>query len=421
MYGRYGAGSSTNRMEIKKPELVCPAGEWRAMVTAVESGADSVYFGIEDINMRARADNFDILQLPKIMDFLRKNNKKGYLTLNILIMNHQLEKVEKILVKAKDAGVNAVVLWDMAVLAMAKELGLKVHLSTQAGVANSRALEFYSRLGARRVVLARENTLDDIKTISRTVVEKQLPCEIEAFIHGAMCVSVSGRCFLSSDAFGKSGNQGLCKQPCRRQFTITDIKNESRFILGPDYVLSPKDLCTIEFIDQLIEAGIHAFKIEGRMRSVEYTKIAVSAYREAIDAYFDGTLTETLKAKLKEKLGTVYNREFSPGFYFGRPTRWNTKQDYQKSHEKIFLGDVTNFYKKIGVAEIIIRCEELRVGDQLLIIGKHTPASFAEARELQQYHQPVESAKRGESVAVKLPFTVRRNDQVFLWKKKDSH
>lgn len=404
-------------MQIKKPELVCPAGEWRALVTAVESGADSVYFGIKDINMRARADNFDILQLPKIMDFLRKHNKKGYLTLNVIIMNHQLEKVENILIKAKDAGVNAVVLWDMAVLSMAKELGLNVHLSTQASVANSRALEFYSGLGARRVVLARENTLEDIKTISRTISEKKIPCEIEAFIHGAMCVSVSGRCFLSSDAFGKSANQGVCKQPCRRQFTITDTKNESEFILGTDYVLSPKDLCTIEFIDGLLEAGIHAFKIEGRMRSIEYIKIVVSAYREAIDAYFEGTLTDTLKSKLKEKLGTVYNREFSAGFYFGRPSRWTTTRDYQKSYEKIFLGDITNFYKKIGVAEMIVRSEQLRVGDQLLIIGKNTPASFAEAVELQQDHQPVESAKRGEAVAIKLPFMARRNDQVFLWRK----
>jgi len=419
LYGRCEAGSPKNRMDIKKPELVCPAGDRRALVTAVESGADSIYFGIKDINMRARADNFDILQLPKIMDFLRKHNKKGYLTLNTIIMNHQLEKVEKILVKAKETGVNAVVLWDMAVLSMAKELDLAVHLSTQAAVANSRALEFYSRLGARRVVLARENTLQDIKTISRNITEKQLPCEIEAFVHGAMCVGISGRCFLSSDAFGKSANQGVCKQPCRRQFIITDTKDESQFILGKDYVLSPKDLCTVEFIDRMIEAGIHAFKIEGRMRSAEYIKIVVSAYREAVDAYFEGTLTDTLKARLKEKLATVYNREFSTGFYFGRPFQWTTKQDYQKSYEKIFLGDVTNFYKKIGVAEILIRNEQIRIGDQLLIIGNNTPASFAEAAELQQDHQPVESAGRGEAVAVKLPFVVRRNDQVFLWRKKD--
>jgi putative protease len=403
--------------KITKPELVCPAGDWRSLITAVDSGADSVYFGIKGLNMRAKANNFDILQLPRIMDFLHQKNKKGYLTLNVMILNHQLEKMEKILAKAKEAGVDAVVLWDMAVLTKARELGLNVHISTQASVSNTRAVEFYAGLGARRIVPARESTLNDIKKITRAIKEKQIPCQIETFIHGAMCVSVSGRCFLSAYTWGKSANQGECKQPCRREFTIKDTKNQSEYILGKDYILSPKDLCTIEFIDQLIEAGIHAFKIEGRMRSVEYIKIVASVYRRAIDAYFQGTLTDSLKKELKEQLGTVYNRRFSTGFYFGTPSEWTTK-NYEKSYEKLFLGEVTNFYKKIGVAEILIRNEHLRKGDKLLIIGKHTPATFADADELQQYHQDVQEAKRGESVAVKLPFTARRNDQVFLWKKK---
>ncbi|MCP4147323.1 MAG: U32 family peptidase, partial [bacterium] len=288
-----------------------------------------------------------------------------------------------------------------------------------ASVSNSRALGFYAGLGVRRAVLARECTLKDISTIVSSIDSGNVPCQIEAFVHGAMCLSISGRCFLSSYSFEKSANKGECRQPCRREFLITDIKDESQYILGNDYVLSPKDLCSIEFLDQLIDAGIHAFKIEGRMRSIEYIKIVVSSYRKAIDSYFAGDFTEALKKDLKGELGKVYNRRFSTGFYFGKPKEWNTK-DFEKSYEKIFLGDVVKYYKKIGVAEIIIRNEQLNEGDRILVIGKHTPATFADAMELQQEHQFVKVVKKGEPVGLKLPFKVRRNDQVFLWKAKKS-
>jgi U32 family peptidase len=407
------------KSELKKPELVCPAGDWRSLITAVESGADSIYFGVKGINMRDRADNFHPSQLRKIMEYLHQNGKKGYLTVNVVIMNSQLEKLDSLLKDAAEAGVDAVVLWDMAALAQAKKLGLPIHLSTQASVANAASLEFYAGLGVRRVVLARECTLKDIKTIVRHIREKDISCRVEAFVHGAMCVSISGRCFLSTHTFGKSANRGVCRQPCRREFVIKDTKDESEFILGSDYVLSPKDLCTLDFIDRLIEAGIHSFKIEGRMRSVEYNKMVVSAYREAIDAYFDGRFTDTLKEQLKEQVASVYNRGFSTGFYFGKPVDWTSK-NYQKSYEKIFLGDVVNFYGRVNVAEIIIRSHQLRKGDRLLFVGKNTPAAFAVADQMQQEHRDVDEVKRGEAVGVKLPFKVRRNDQVFLWKETES-
>jgi U32 family peptidase len=404
-------------MNIKKPELVCPAGDWRSLITAVESGADSVYFGIKGINMRARANNFDLSQLNKIMDYLHQNSCKGYLALNVIIMNNQLEKIAKILKAAKAAKVDAVICWDMAVLSLAKELDIPIHLSTQASVSNANALGFFAGLGVQRAVLARECTLKDIKEIIRMAAEKEVPCQVESFIHGAMCVSVSGRCFMSSNAFGRSANQGECSQPCRREFVIKDTQGESEFIIGNDYVLSPKDLSTIEFIDQLIEAGIHAFKIEGRMRAIEYIKLVVSSYRRAIDSYYEGTLTDDLKQNLKLQLESVYNRGFSTGFYFGQPVDWNF-QDYQKSYDKIFLGEVTNYFQKVGVAEILIRNEMLKKGDQILVIGNKTPASFAPANQLQQEHQEVTEVKRGEMVGVKIPFKVRRNDQVFLWREK---
>jgi putative protease len=405
-------------MDVKKPELVCPAGDWSSLVTAVESGADSVYFGIKGLNMRARAGNFDVSQLKKIMQFLHQQDKKGYLALNTIVMDRQVDKAAKILKEAKAADIDAVILWDMAVLSLARELDLPIHLSTQASTANATALEFYAGLGVQRAVLARECTLTDIAKVIQKIKEKNIACHIEAFIHGAMCVSVSGRCFLSTHAFGKSANQGECRQPCRREFVIKDTKDESEFVLGNDYLLSPKDLCTVDFIDRLIETGIHAFKIEGRMRAVEYIKVVVSTYRRAIDACFDGTLTDDLKEELKIQLATVYNRGFSTGFYFGKPVDWNTR-NYQKSYEKIFLGDVVNYYRKIGVAEILVRNEQLKAGDQLLVIGKNTPATFACAEHLQQDHRFVGGAKRGEAVAVKLPFKVRRNDRVFLWREKE--
>lgn len=404
-------------MEQKKPELVCPAGDWTSMITAVESGADSVYFGIKGINMRARANNFDLLELKKVMNYLHDRNRKGFLALNVIVMNPELVRVEKILKGAREAGVDAIICWDMAVLSMALDLGLAVHLSTQASVSNTGSLRFYSGLGVKRVVLARECNLNQIREIVRAINEENLDCEIETFVHGAMCVSVSGRCFMSLEAFGKSANRGECMQPCRREFFIRDTDDRTGFVLGQDFVLSPKDLCTVDFLDLLMDAGIHSFKIEGRMRSKEYIRVVVSAYRRAIDAHREGKLDGKSKKQLKAELETVYSRGFSPGFYFGTPVDWISRKLEQKN-EKLFLGEVVNFYRKIGVAELIIRSNELKSGDRIMVVGKHTPARFTTVTEMQQEHREVKIVKKGEAVGVKLPFTVRRKDQVFLWNEK---
>lgn len=402
-------------MKPHKVELLAPAGDWGSLSTAIDAGADAVYFGVKGINMRMKANNFDLFELPKIMDKLHGENRKGYLTLNTTILNSQLDKVKNILKKAKEAEVDAIIFWDMAVLQMAKDLGLKLHLSTQGSVSNHAALKFYSDLGVSRIVLARENTLEDIRAINQYISDWNIPCQTETFVHGAMCVSISGRCFMSAYTFGKSANQGECKQPCRREFIIKDTKGESEYVLGKDYVLSPKDLCTIQFIDKIIDAGVSAFKIEGRMRSVEYIKIAVSTYREAIEAYYSGNLTYELKEKLFEKLSHVYNRQSSPGFYFGVPEEWHT-EDYEKGYEKIYIGDVMNYYAKVGVAEVNIYDHQIEVGDEILIYGKTTPATFFTAKKMQQYHKDVKIVKKGEPVGLKVPIKVRRNDKVFLWK-----
>ncbi|MCQ9205909.1 MAG: U32 family peptidase [Omnitrophica bacterium] len=402
---------------IKKPELVSPAGDWSSLRSAISSGADSVYFGVKGINMRNLASNFDILEIKKVMDVLHRNKRRGYLALNVIVYDREINKITKILKEAKISKVDAVIAWDMAVFFLAKKLGLKIHLSTQASISNFLALKQYYALGARRIVLARENRLCDIKNIIQAIKKEKINCEIETFIHGAMCISISGRCFLSEHSFTKSANRGECLQPCRREFTITDVEGDSQYILGRDYLLSPKDLCTIDFLDNLIKAGINAFKIEGRNRSPEYVKVVTAVYRRAIDCFFSGKLDNELKARLKKELKTVYTRGFSSGFYWGEPKDSNSRV-LENTYEKVYAGEVIKFYKKINVAEIRVRNESLKKGAQILCIGKNTPASFAEISDIQINHEFVEELTKGQTGGVKLPFGVRRNDKVFIWRKK---
>ena len=291
-----------NNENIKKPELVSPAGNWSALYSAIESGADSIYFGVKGINMRNSASNFDILELKKVIKILHNKNKKAYLALNVIVYDKEVDKIKSILEEAKKYEVDAVILWDMGVFHLAKKLGLKIHLSTQASVSNFLSLKEYNSQGVKRIVLARECELRDIKQIISQCKSENVNCEVEAFIHGAMCISISGRCLLSEHTFLKSANRGECIQPCRREFIIMDKDKESQYILGEDYVLSPKDLCSIEFIDKLIQSGISAFKIEGRNRSQEYTKVVTSVYRKAIDSCFNGNFNEELKQDLKQQL-----------------------------------------------------------------------------------------------------------------------
>ena len=401
---------------IQKPELVTPAGDWPSLIAAIESGADSVYFGIKGLNMRNLAPNFEISELPKIMELLHSNNKKGYLTLNVLVMSRELPVVRRILNEAKKSKVDAVILWDMAVLSLARELGLEIHLSTQASVANAQAALFFSQLGVKRIVLARECSLDDIKEISRYIADNELSLQLEVFVHGAMCVSISGRCFMSQYSFGKSANRGECLQPCRREYYITDMQ-DADYHMGKDYILSPKDLCALGFLKDLISSGVHACKIEGRMKSAEYIKTVVSVYRRGIDAVGQGSFSEELQATLRGELETVYHRGFSDGFFFGDPSGL-VSQGPEHDYEKIFIGRVTKFYKKISVAQIKLTDHALKKGDMLLFLGKYTPARQAAVEEMQIKHQPKEEASKGEEVGLKLPFRVRCKDKVFLWRRK---
>lgn len=406
------------KKELSKPELLSPAGDWTALYTAVDSGCDAVYFGVKSINMRHFAGNFDLLELEKVMAYLHEHGKKGYIALNVIVFDKELAKIEKILKMAKEAKVDGIIAWDMAVLAMAKRLDLELHLSTQASVANYEALKFYADMGVTRVVLARECSLSDIDEIKQKIIANKIDCELEVFIHGAMCVSVSGRCFLSELTFDKSANRGACVQPCRREYKIIDSDNESEYIVGEDYLLSPKDLCTIDFIDSIIESGADVFKIEGRMRSPEYAKVVTKSYRRAIDAYFDGSLDGTLKAELKADMQKVYNRGFSDGFYKGQVEDWITRK-LEHSHEKKMIGTVSRFFNKIYVAEVKVNSYGISSGDKLLFMGKNTPAEWVNDYEIHLDGEAVNAVAKGNIVGIKLPFKVKPKDKVFVWRKKD--
>ena len=409
---------SKNRQNTK-PELVAPAGDWASLHSAMDAGADAVYFGVKGLNMRKSANNFDILETGKVMDQLRRKGKKGYLALNVIIYDGELDKVRKILEEAKRARVDAVILWDMAVFSVAKELGHRIHLSTQASVSNFEAFKTYASMGAERIVLARECTLSDIRNIAGRAREENIDCGIETFIHGAMCVSVSGRCFMSQDAFARSANRGDCLQPCRREFSIidNDAGGECAYVLGEDYVLSPRDLCTISFFEKVMTSGAEAFKIEGRMRAPEYVSVVTSAYRTAIDSFAEGKLTESLKEELLVKLGKSFNRGFTDGFYLGKPDDLGGTQG--RDYEKVYLGEVVKYYKKIGVAEVHLTCGPLSKGQQILITGKTTPASFARVEEIEIEHNRVDSVGKGSSAGIRVPFSVRPKDKVFLWTLKE--
>lgn len=404
-------------MKHKKPELVSPAGDWCALNTVIESGADAVYFGIKDLSMRHWAGNFDTDELGKIMSVIHDSGRKGYLALNTIMYDSDTIKVKKILDRSKKAGVDAIILWDMAVLKEAKARGLKVHLSTQASVANFTALKLYHSLGVKRIVLARECNLTDIKQIIIKAKKEKLNCEIEVFVHGAMCVSLSGRCFLSHHSFSKSANRGMCLQPCRREFLIKDIGKGKEYILGKDYVLSAKDLCTVEFIDELIKSGISAFKIEGRTRSAEYAGEVTSVYREAIDDHFNGKLDLKRKKAFKKRLSLTYNRGFTDGFFRSQPNDTGSPMG-ASAYNKSYVGQVINFYNKINVAEVLLTNENLKKGQNILIFGKTTPARTTVVNEMHQEHSVVDHVKKGEKVGIKLPFRVRRNDKVFLYELK---
>ena len=395
----------------KPPELMAPAGDWTMLRTAVNAGADAVYFGVDKLNMRAKAKNFSLDELPEIANFCKKENVLTYLTLNTIVFEDELTDVEEILSAAKTAGIDRIICWDLAVAELCNKYEMPFCVSTQGSVSNSLSASVYEKLGAVRIVLARECSLGEIKKIRANT-----KLEIEAFVHGAMCIAVSGRCFMSHHLFGKSANRGECVQPCRREFEITDDSTNKSMMLGEDYVLSPNDLNTIEFVDKLIEAGIDSFKIEGRKRSPEYVAKTVSVYRKAIDLYFENKLTPEIKKELFEELAKVYNRGFSTGFYFGVPSSEDYANIYgsKATTRKVYLGKVLNYYKKPKVAHVLIESGKVKKNDELLIIGETTGVVEFKLENMLRDDKPFDEAAKGDEITFMLNDLVRPRDKVYV-------
>ncbi len=399
------------------PMIVAPAGNWASLVAAVESGADAVYFGSDTFSMRAFAGNFSLEEISEVASYCHKREVKAYLTVNTIIMQDGLNRVKNLLFEAGKAKVDAIIAFDMAVVNQAKELGLNIHLSTQASVSNAEAAIAYYRMGIKRIVLARECSLRDLRDITAEIKRQGINLEIEAFAHGAMCLSVSGRCFMSLYSDMRSANRGMCAQPCRRQYKITALDGSAEFFVGEDYVLSPKDLCSITFLDELIKTGISAIKIEGRMRPAEYVRDVVGAYREALGLISEGAFSKENKERLLKKVKSAYNRGLSTGFYFGSPDK-EISRVWQKGYDKQLVGEVVKFFPKIGVAEIALSNRGVSKGDELLFIGRRTGAKQAKIFSMQINKQDIDTASKKSHVGVKLPFKVFPKDKVYKISRK---
>jgi putative protease len=397
----------------QKPELMAPAGDWTMLRTAVHAGANAVYFGVDKLNMRAKAANFTVDELPEIVKFCKENGVKTFLTINSIVFEEEIKELEDIIISAKNNGIDNIICWDLSVAEFCSNHNLPFCISTQGSVSNSLAASIYKKLGAVRIVLARECSLEEIKKIRANT-----DLEIEAFVHGAMCIAVSGRCFMSHHMFGQSANRGECVQSCRREFEVYDSASDKSLILGEDYVMSPNDLCTIEFIDKLIEAGIDSFKIEGRKRSPEYVAKTVSVYRRAIDLYFEGKLTDDIKKEMLKELKQVYNRGFSSGFYFEVPS----SEDYADIHgskatkRKEYLGKVLNYFQKAKVVHILIESGSLNQNDDLLIIGETTGVIELKVNSFLRNDESASSAEKGDEVTFVIDELVRPRDKVYLFK-----
>ena len=392
----------------KKFELLAPAGDFPMLVAAVNAGADAVYFGLKEFSMRATARNFSIKDLEEIHKVCKPRNIKKYLTLNTIIYNNEIEKVEEIIKNlSRRKLIDAVICWDFAVINLCKKYKVPFFISTQASVSNIKAADFYKKLGAKRIILSRELNLKQIKEISK------IPgLEIECFIHGAMCVSISGRCFTSQFLFNKSANRGECLHPCRRTYTVRDEEgNELR--VQNSRIFSAKDLCTLPFIEKMKKAGIKCFKIEGRNRDPRYVDVVTRVYRKALDKKLN---KQEIKKGIEE-LKKVYNRKFSSGFYLKIPTSddFSDIENSAAKERKHFVGKVTHYFTRLGVATIKL-VSELKIGDEIIIIGKTTGIRKSKIHHMEVNKQSVQKASKGEEIGVKLP-RVRKNDEVYVIKK----
>lgn len=401
---------------------MAPVGSYESLHAAINAGADAVYFGVEGLNMRARSSvNFTLADLHNIADICRQSGVKTYLTVNTVIYDSEIELCHKVIDAAKESGISAIIATDIAAISYARSIGVEVHISTQSNITNIEAVRFYSSM-ADVMVLARELNLEQVRAIHDAIVSENIcgpsgrRVGIEMFCHGALCMAVSGKCYLSLHEMNSSANRGACTQICRRGYTVTDRETGEQLAVENKYIMSPKDLKTIHFLNKMVDAGVTVFKIEGRARGPEYVSIAVEAYDRALKAICDGTYDDALIAELDKRLEMIFNRGFWDGYYLGqRLGEWSAKYGSSATRTKQYIAKGVRYFSKLGVAEFLMEAGELKVGDEVVITGPTTGAEIVTVEEIRVDLQPVDKAVKGQSISIPVPCKVRPSDRMYLW------
>jgi len=407
-------------------ELLAPAGSYESLMAAIDNGADAVYFGVGQINMRSQsAANFNLDDLKKIAQICHEHKIKSYLTVNTVLYDHDLNMMKKLIDAAKQEKVTAVIVSDMAAIQYAHSIGMPLHISTQLSISNIESVKFFSQY-AEQIVLARELTLEMIKSITNQIKKQKITnpsgnlIPIEAFAHGALCIGISGRCSMSLYNENASANRGACRQMCRRRYKVTDLETNKEMVLDNEFVMSPKDICTIGFLKDFLEAGISSLKLEGRGRSAEYVATVVKCYRQAIDSINEGTYTLEKVLAWEKELGTVFNRGMSDGYYLGKPLHeWSASGNSQATEEKYFSGVVTHYFPKAQVAEISLQAHDIQIGDKFSITGPSTGVMFGNIKSIQlENGEKVKNAKPNQTITISVDKEVRKKDSLYVIKER---
>lgn len=401
-------------------EIMAPVGSYESLMAAINAKANSIYFGASNLNMRARSsNNFDLNDVKKIVQICNENNVKSYLTVNTVLYDNDLKKIYQIIDVAKEAGISAIIAADISPILYARQNGVEVHISTQCNITNVEAVKFYAQY-ADVIVLARELTMRQVAKIYQKIQEEDIRgpkgelIKIEMFCHGALCMAVSGKCYISLHEHNSSANRGACLQACRKAYTVTDKETGTQLEVDNEYIMSPKDLCTIDFLDLLLKSGVRVLKIEGRARPAEYVKTVVEAYDKAVHAVIDGTYNEAFALEQKTQLEDVFNRGFWDGYYLGRRLgEWATAYGSQAKKRKIYIGKGTNYFSKLKVAEFLMESHELSVGDEILITGPTTGAIQTTVKEIRVDLKPVQTTTKGEAFSMPLDTMIRRSDKLY--------
>lgn len=401
-------------------EIMAPVGSYESLMAAVNAGANSIYFGASNLNMRARsANNFNLDDVKKIVQICNENGLKSYLTVNTVLYDNDLKKIYELIDVAKAAGITAIIASDISPILYARENDVEVHISTQCNISNIGAIKFYAQY-ADVVVLARELTMRQVASIYKQIQEEQIRgpkgelVKIEMFCHGALCMAVSGKCYISLHEQNASANRGACMQSCRKAYTVTEKESGKQLEVDNEYIMSPKDLCTVDFLDLLLKSGVRVLKIEGRARPAEYVKTVVETYDEAVHAVIEGNYNEDYALGLKSRLENVFNRGFWDGYYLGRRLgKWATAYGSQAKKRKVYIGKGTNYFSKLQVAEFLMESHDLSVGDEILITGPTTGAIQTTVKEIRVDLKPVQTTKKGESFSMPLDTIIRRSDKLY--------